>query len=97
MWEDTHEEVFRRAKTALVTAPCLSYPRPDGLFVLDTDASDHAVGAPRRKGTGNLLRKSCAFKTPEEVLHHEERATSSGKILSAFPTLSTRPTIYGSY
>lgn len=45
MWENTHEEVFRRAKTALVTAPCLSYPRPDGLFVLDTDASDHAVGA----------------------------------------------------
>lgn len=45
LWEDSHEEAFLRAKTALVTAPCLSYPRPDDLFVLDTDDSDHAVGA----------------------------------------------------
>lgn len=43
--EETHEEAFIRAKTALVSAPCLSYPRPEGLFVLDTDASDHAIGA----------------------------------------------------
>lgn len=52
---------------------------------------------PRRKGNSNLLRKSCAFKTPEEVLYQEERTTSSGEILSAFPTLSTRQTIHGSY
>lgn len=32
-WEDTHEEAFLRAKTALVTVQCLSYPRPNGLFV----------------------------------------------------------------
>lgn len=45
LWEEAHEEAFIRAKTALVSAPCLSYPRPEGLFVLDTDASDHAIGA----------------------------------------------------
>lgn len=45
LWEETLEEAFLRAKTALVTAPCLSYLCPDGLFVLDADASDYAIGA----------------------------------------------------
>ena len=45
LWEETHEEAFIRAKTALVSAHCLSYPRPEGLFMLDTDVSDHAKGA----------------------------------------------------
>lgn len=43
--DDTHEEAFLRAKTTLVTAPCLSYQRPDGLFVLNTNASDIAINA----------------------------------------------------
>lgn len=42
LWRDTHEEAFLRVKTALITAPSLSYPRPDGLFLLGTDASDQA-------------------------------------------------------
>lgn len=44
MWEETLEETFLQAKTVLVTAPCLSYPCPDGLFVMNTDASDYARG-----------------------------------------------------
>lgn len=38
-----HHEALLRAKTALVTVPCLTY-RLEGFFVLDTDASNHATG-----------------------------------------------------
>ena len=44
-WTDRHHLAFDRAKEALVSAPCLSYPRPEGLFILDTDASDKTIGA----------------------------------------------------
>ncbi len=32
-------------KKALITAPVLGFPREDGTFILDTDASDASVGA----------------------------------------------------
>lgn len=44
-WNTCHKEAFEQAKMALCSAPCLSYPDPDGLFVLDTDASDRTIGA----------------------------------------------------
>jgi hypothetical protein len=30
---------------ALSSSPCLAYPRPEGHFILDTDASDITIGA----------------------------------------------------
>ncbi len=44
-WEEKHQEAFLNIKEALVTAPCLGYPQREGMFVLDTDASDVAIGA----------------------------------------------------
>lgn len=44
-WNTCHKEAFEQAKMALCSAPCLSYPDHDGLFVLDTDASDRTIGA----------------------------------------------------
>ena len=46
LWEEVHENenAFLHAKNVLITAPYLAYPRPEGLFVLETDASDHAIG-----------------------------------------------------
>ena len=29
----------------LTSAPCLAYHRDEGVFILDTDASDHVIGA----------------------------------------------------
>jgi hypothetical protein len=31
-------------KLALCTAPILAYPKPDGIFILDTDASNIGIG-----------------------------------------------------
>jgi hypothetical protein len=44
-WQDEHENAFQLFKEAMVNAPVLGYPRPDDLFILDTDASDYAIGA----------------------------------------------------
>ena len=43
-----HENVklhFEKLKTALVSSPILSYPQNEGLFILDTDASNVGMGA----------------------------------------------------
>lgn len=44
-WSAQCQEAFERLKAALVSAPVLQYPDPLQPFVLDTDASDHGVGA----------------------------------------------------
>ena len=44
-WSATHQEAFEKLKEALVSAPILAYPRPEGRYILDTDASNFAYGA----------------------------------------------------
>jgi len=43
-WTDETQESFDRLKSALMQTPTLEYPRPDIPCILDTDASDVAVG-----------------------------------------------------
>ena len=44
-WTLNHDEAFVLLKTALTTAPVLSYPTEKGRFLLDTDASHTGIGA----------------------------------------------------
>ena len=44
VWKDAHQEAFERLKHCFVTAPVLSLPRDEGRSVLDSDASDEALG-----------------------------------------------------
>ena len=44
-WTDECQIAFDKLKNALVTLPVLVYPKLGSRFVLDTDASDQAVGA----------------------------------------------------
>ncbi len=44
-WSEEHQEAFDRLKEALVEAPVLVTPSDDCQYVLDTDASDTAMGA----------------------------------------------------
>ena len=45
VWSPACQEAFDTLKKLLTTAPILSYPRNEGLFILDTDASGTAIGA----------------------------------------------------
>ena len=44
-WTSWHQHAFDELKKLLSTAPVLGYPRPEGLWILDTDASDVGLGA----------------------------------------------------
>ena len=44
-WTDECQEAFEKLKVALTTAPVLAMPDEEGRFILDTDASNCAVGA----------------------------------------------------
>ena len=45
VWGEEQETSFRALKKAFTSAPMLSLPDREGMFVLDTDASDFAIGA----------------------------------------------------
>lgn len=44
-WTSECQSAFEQLKERLTTSPILAYPEPDGQMVLDTDASNFAVGA----------------------------------------------------
>ena len=44
-WTDDCQYSFETLKQALIAAPILAYPKLGSKFILDTDASDSAVGA----------------------------------------------------
>ena len=70
MWTSEANGAFVDLKRALTEAPLLSYPNPDDSFILDTDASSHAVGAV-------LLQlqegKECLVAYYRQVLSHPEQ------------------------
>ena len=44
-WGEEEEDSFQKLKEAITDAPLLVYPKEGGGFVLDTYASDKAIGA----------------------------------------------------
>ena len=44
-WTEEHTSAFQGLKQAMASAPVLAYPLTEGRFILDTDASDQAIGA----------------------------------------------------
>ena len=44
-WLEKHQEAFDELIQIMTNLPTLSYPNPDHKFILDTDASDLAIGA----------------------------------------------------
>ena len=44
-WDTEQEKAFDARRQNLMEASVLAYPNSDDLFILDTDASNHAIGA----------------------------------------------------
>lgn len=45
VWTEACESAFEQLKSALTTTPILALPSDEGEYILDTDASDNALGA----------------------------------------------------
>ena len=68
-WEQEHQDAFDKLKIALCSAPVLTIPTKDGRFILDTDASDFAIGAELLQIQDGVERciSYCSFSlTPEQ-------------------------------
>ena len=44
-WGEEEEDSLKKLKETITKTPLLVYPKEGGVFVLDTDASDKAIGA----------------------------------------------------
>jgi len=44
VWDERHELAFNELKRMLTSAPILTLPSPDAVFLVDCDASDHGLG-----------------------------------------------------
>jgi len=44
-WTELCDEAFRELKRRLISSSALTFPKEDGQFILDTDASNHGTGA----------------------------------------------------
>ena len=93
------ENAFDALTQKLVEATVLAYPNSDDLFMLDTDASNHAIGAEllqvqngeeRLIGFGSFVLDSAQ----RQLLYYQERAISGGAIYKAFQTLPFGTTFY---
>ncbi len=45
LWTEEHQNAFTQLKVKLTSAPVLGYPLVEGKYILDTDASNHSIGA----------------------------------------------------
>ena len=70
-WSEDLEKTFAELKRALVEAPVLGYPDPNGHFIVDTDASAYAYGL------GAVLSQIqlCYEQARETVLRDQKRAS----------------------
>ena len=66
-WGNDQEQAFEDLKKALASAPVMSYPNSEGMFILDTDASDLDMGAVlsqmQEQENGEEIEKPIAYSS----------------------------------
>ena len=55
-WTNECQQAFDQLKELLTFSPVLAYPKQEGLFILDTDASNHGIGAVLSQEQGGVER-----------------------------------------
>ena len=98
VWTDSQQTAFGSLKHCLVTAPVLSLACDDGRYVLDSDASDGALGLVLQHEQDVLLKvivyASRALQPAERSLLYESEGTLGSHLwIKAFSTVLVGPTI----
>ena len=80
-WSEEQEEAFVRMKELLISAPCLAYPRPEGMFILDTDASKYTIGAELSQVQDGVVRP-IAYASNILLPAHRKYCTTRKELLA---------------
>ena len=81
VWTDRHQYCFNRLKQLATTAPALSHPTPDGLFILDTDASGTQVAGALSQVQDGVI-KPTAFASHVLMKQHRNYCTTRKELLA---------------
>ena len=68
-WQAEHQRAFEQLKSMMTAPPVLAFPQAEGRFILDTDASDLAIGAELSQiqdGVERCIAYSSYTLTPEQ-------------------------------
>ena len=60
-WELAHQTAFDQLKNAITAAPVLMQPNFENPFIVDTDASDHAIGVVLQQKDNKGKLHPCAY------------------------------------
>ena len=95
-WDEKHEEAFQLLKTRLLQAPILAFPNFRHPFVIDTDASETALGAVLLQMTDGEERP-IAFESKVLSKTEVNYATTKREALGTVQAMQWfRPYVYGS-
>jgi hypothetical protein len=68
-WKEPQQQAFDRLKALLLSAPVLALPNKTDYYILDTDASDRAIGAELiqvQNGEERVIAYGSFILTPEQ-------------------------------
>ncbi|VDI48844.1 Hypothetical predicted protein [Mytilus galloprovincialis] len=87
-WNDECQKAFQQLKSALTSTPVLAYPLPNLPFILDTDASDKAVGAVLSQIQDGLERV-IAYMSKSMNIHEQAYCVTRKELLAVIIALKT--------
>lgn len=97
-WGEEQQPAFDEVKLALASAPVLTLPTKEDYFILDTDASEFAIGAELSQiqtGVERTIALPCYLINDAIV---PQKGTSCSSIFhQILPILSTGKMFYSSY
>ena len=80
-WRSRHQACFDKLKELAISAPMLSHPSPDGLFVLGTDSSDYQLGGALYQIQDGVEKPIC-FASHTLLKQHKNYCTTRKELLA---------------
>jgi len=83
-WAHKCEEAFDKLKQCLSTPPMLVFPNFSREFLLDTDASDQAIGAVLSQTQNDSQENFSVYVSREEIFSHPYRVVGCCSVSELF-------------
>ena len=81
IWTSRHQACFETLKQLAISAPMLSHPSPDALFILDTDARGIQIGAALSQVQNGKIMPIC-FASHVLLKQHKNYCTTRKELLA---------------